>query len=957
MSKIKIIDMNKQLIDRSKQTLDRMETLQTSVQTHLASLKRIEAELIKIARAEAEEQRLIKQQQEAQEQAETGAEVKTAEQTTSVAAPKAQEITEEASIRPEATIEEPRKAEASKEQDAKIPQQPMQETKQNVADPQRPRQDQPQGHVGQNASSSGQDRPRPVQGQGQGQGQDRPRYSQDQRSGQDRPRPVQGQGQGQGQGQDRPRYNQDQRGGQDRPRPVQGQGQDRPRYNQDQRGGQDRPRPSQGQGPRPVQGQGQDRPRYNQGQGQDRPRPSQDQRGGQTASAAPRGDFSRPQRPKSDDVGTTGFVSVERRTQPTAKKSTPYNNAFAKDERGRKSKKALLKEKSGLDDGEGRYRSKRRSKNKPSVMPMPVIIEKAIMTGETITVKSLAERTGKPVADLLKKLLLLGVMSTINSEIDFDTAHLVCSEFRIELEYKPAQTAEDVLGEGDQEDDAKNLSSRPPIVTVMGHVDHGKTSLLDAVRKTRVTEHEAGGITQHIGAYTITHNKRKITFLDTPGHEAFTAMRARGAQVTDIAILVVAADDGVMPQTIEAINHAKAANVPIIVAINKIDKQNANPERVKQGLTEHGLVAEEWGGDTIMVPVSANTKEGIDQLLEMIGLVADLQELKANPNRLAKGTIVEAKLDKGRGPVATVLVQNGTLRVQDMIVAGVAYGRVRAMVDDMGNRVDVAYPSQPVEVVGFSEVPIAGDVMHAVEQDKLTRQVAEERKNKQKADMLKNLSKVSFEDLFSQVEQGKVQDLNIVIKADVQGSVEAVKQALEKLSNSEVRVKVIHAGVGAIKAMDVILASASNAVIIGFNVRPDTMARTEAEKEKVEIRLYRIIYKAIEDLQLAIKGMLAPEYKEAVLGHAEVRTTFSVSTIGTIAGSYVIDGKITKSAQVRLLRDNIVVHEGVLASLKRFKDDVKEVNQGYECGITIKNYNDLKEGDVIEAFEMQEIKR
>lgn len=666
---------------------------------------------------------------------------------------------------------------------------------------------------------------------------------------------------------------------------------------------------------------------------------------------APGGDFAKKAKPAG--MESEGFVTVERRTQPPAKK----NNTFVKDDKSKKSKKALMKEKIGLDDGDDRYRGKRRIKSKLVAMPMPVIIEKAVMTTETISVKTLAEKTGKPVADLLKKLLLLGMMCTINSEIDYDTAQLVCSEFKIELEYKPAQTAEDVLGEGDQEDAAADLKARPPIVTVMGHVDHGKTSLLDAIRKTRVTEHEAGGITQHIGAYTITHNDRSITFLDTPGHEAFTAMRARGAQVTDIAILVVAADDGVMPQTVEAINHSKAAGVPIIVAINKIDKQNANPERVKQELTEHALVAEEWGGDTVMVPVSAHTKEGIDQLLEMILLVADVQDLKANPNRLAKGTIIEAKLDKGRGPVATVLVQNGTLRVQDMIVAGVAYGRVRAMVDDLGNRVDEAYPSQPVEVVGFSEVPVAGDIMHAVEQDKLTRQVAEERKDKQKADMLKNLSKVSFEDLFSQVEQGKVQDLNIVIKADVQGSVEAVRSAFEKLSNSEVRVKVIHAGVGAIKAMDVMLASASNAIIIGFNVRPDSMARAEADKEKVEIRLYRVIYKAIEELQLAIKGMLAPEFKEVVLGHAEVRTTFSVSSIGTIAGSYVTDGKITKSAQIRLLRDNIVVHEGVLASLKRFKDDVKEVNSGYECGITIKNYNDIKEGDVIEAFEMQEIKR
>ena len=649
------------------------------------------------------------------------------------------------------------------------------------------------------------------------------------------------------------------------------------------------------------------------------------------------------------------FVPVEKRTIPG--KKTQQQSAFAKDDKNRKSKKALMKERVTGEDDE-RYRGKRRSKSmKPALQPMPVVIDKVVMNTELISVKSLAEKTGKPVADILKKLLLLGMMCTINSELDYDTAQLICTEFRIELEYKLDKTAEDVLDEGDQVDAEENLQLRPPIVTVMGHVDHGKTSLLDAIRLTRVTEHEAGGITQHIGAYTIEHNDRKITFLDTPGHEAFTAMRARGAQVTDIAILVVAADDGVMPQTVEAINHAKAAGVPIIVAINKIDKPGANTERIKQELTEHGLLAEEWGGETIMAPVSAITKEGIENLLEMILLVADVQEFKANPNRLAKGTIIEAKLDKGRGPVATVLVQNGTLRISDMIVAGVAYGRVRAMTDDMGNRVEEAYPSQPVEVVGFSEVPVAGDILHAVEQDKLTRQVAEERKDKQKADQLKSLSKVSLEDLFSQVEAGKVQDLNIVIKADVQGSVEAVKQALEKLSNSEVRVKVIHAGVGAIKAMDVMLASASNAIIIGFNVRPDSIARAEADKEKVEIRLYRIIYKAIEDLQLAIKGMLAPQFKEVVLGHAEVRNIFTVSSIGTIAGSYVTDGKLVRNSSVRLLRDNVVVHEGTMASLKRFKDDVKEVASGYECGITLKNYNDIKEGDVIEAFEMQEIAR
>lgn len=647
------------------------------------------------------------------------------------------------------------------------------------------------------------------------------------------------------------------------------------------------------------------------------------------------------------------FVPVDKKNVAPKKHR---EETYKWDDKSKTSKKVLL-EQAALDVNEDRYRGKKKFKPKTIIMPPPIVIDKAVMNMNTISVKSLAERTGKPVADLLKKLMLLGMMCTINSELDFDTAQMICQEFGIDLELKLDKTAEDVLGEGDQADVETDLKPRPPVVTVMGHVDHGKTSLLDAIRLTRVTEHEAGGITQHIGAYTIKHNGHDITFLDTPGHEAFTAMRARGAQVTDIAILVVAADDGVMPQTVEAINHAKAAKVPIIVAINKIDRPNANPSKVMQDLTEYGLVAEAWGGDTVMAPVSAVTKEGIEQLLEMIILISEVQELKANPNRLAKGTIIEAKLDKGRGPVATVLVQNGTLRISDMIVAGTAYGRVRAMVDDMGNRVDEAFPSQPVEVVGFSEVPVAGDIMHAVEQDKLTRQVAEERKDKQKADMLKNLSKMTLDELFSQVSEGKVQDLNIVIKADVQGSVEAVKQALEKLSNKDVRVNVIHAGVGAIKAMDVMLAATSNAIIIGFNVRPDNIARIEAEKEKVEIRVYRVIYKAIEDIELAMKGMLAPEFKEAVLGHAEVRTTFSVSSIGTIAGSYVTDGKIVRSASARLLRDNVVIFEGAIASLKRFKDDAKEVNQGYECGITLKNYNDIKEGDVVESFEMQEIER
>lgn len=619
--------------------------------------------------------------------------------------------------------------------------------------------------------------------------------------------------------------------------------------------------------------------------------------------------------------------------------------------------------KSRVIDGDDDFRrgsKKRRKKQQQANKPVfePIVIEKAVITSDTLSVKLFAEKIGKPVSEILKKLLLLGMMCNINSQIDFDTASLVAAEFDIELEQKIEQTAEEVLTSTDEgEDNPKDLIKRAPIVTIMGHVDHGKTSLLDKIRSTKVTESEAGGITQHIGAYQIEVNNNLVTFIDTPGHEAFTAMRARGAQVTDLAILVVAADDGVMPQTIEAINHAKSANVPIIVAINKIDKEGADPERIKQALTEYELVAEEWGGDIVMVPVSAITGEGIEHLLEMIVLVTDVLELKANPKRLAKGTIVEAKLDKGRGPVATVLIQNGTLHVQDTIVAGTAIGRVRAMVDDNGKSVQEAGPSQPVEVIGFSEVPEAGDVMYAADQDKLSKQVVEERKDKQKADMLKKMTKVSLDDLFNQIADGQVKELNIIIKADVQGSVEAVKQSLEKLSDSEVRVKAIHCGVGAIKETDVMLASAANAIIIGFNVRPEAKAKSAAEREKVDIRLYRVIYKAIEDITSAMKGMLEPEFEEIVLGHVEVRQIFKVSNVGTIAGCYVTDGKITRNSMVRLLRDNVVVHEGKISSLKRFKDDAKEVAQGYECGVSLENYNDIKEGDVFESYIIQEKER
>ena len=665
-----------------------------------------------------------------------------------------------------------------------------------------------------------------------------------------------------------------------------------------------------------------------------------------------------PGRPGGNRMDLTPAVEKERVSNYDPNKSA-YARVYDSEKKG-KNKKAIMRESApGIFDDEGPKGSRKikRRQAQPVHRPEPVVIERAVMTTETITVKDLSEKIGKPAAEIIKKLFLLGNMATINQEIDYDTASLVSSEFGITLEYQLARTFEDALNDEDKEDREEDLVSRPPVITIMGHVDHGKTSLLDAIRSTRVTESEAGGITQHIGAYQVMMNGQLITFLDTPGHEAFTAMRARGAQATDIAILVVAADDGIMPQTVEAINHAKAAKVPIIVAINKIDRPAANVERVKQELTEHGLVPEEWGGDTIIAPVSAVTHEGIDQLLEMILLVAEVQDLKANPDRLAKGTIIEAKLDKGRGPVATVLIQNGTLRVGDTIVAGMVYGRVRAMMNDQGLRVNEATPSMPVEVLGFSEVPEAGDVMSAVEDDKLSRQVAEERRDKQKAQMMKTISKVSLDDLFQQIAEGQVKELNIVVKADVQGSVEAVRSSLEKLSNDEVRVRVIHGAVGAISKADVMLASASNAIIVGFNVRPDNVAQTTAEQEKVDMRMYRVIYNAIEDIEKAMKGMLAPQFEEVVLGHAQVRTVFKVSGVGSVAGCYVTDGKIQRNASCRLVRDGVVVHEGKIDSLKRFKDDAREVASGYECGIGLENYNDVKEEDVIECYIEQEVER
>lgn len=576
-----------------------------------------------------------------------------------------------------------------------------------------------------------------------------------------------------------------------------------------------------------------------------------------------------------------------------------------------------------------------------------------IQIPDEIVVQELALRLKATVAEVVKKAFLMGTMVTATDTIDFDTASLIAMEFHAKVEKEVVVTIEERIID-DSEDDDTNLVERAPVVVVMGHVDHGKTSILDAIRHANVTAGEAGGITQHIGAYRVEINGKPITFLDTPGHEAFTTMRARGAQVTDIAILVVAADDGIMPQTVEAINHAKAAGVSVIVAINKMDKVGANPENVKQQLTEYELVPEEWGGDTPCIPVSAKTKEGLDDLLEMVTLIAEMKELKANPDRAAKGTVIEARLDKGRGPIATVLVQNGTLHQGDIVIAGTCVGRVRVMVNDKGERVKEAGPSVPVEITGLAEVPQGGDVFNAVSDERLARELVEQRKSAQKEEQFKAQTKVTLDNLFDQMKLGEVKELQIIVKADVQGSVEAVKQSLEKLSNDEVRVNVIHGGVGAINESDVMLAEASNAIIVGFNVRPDSVAAANAESAGVDMRLYRIIYDCIEEIEAAMKGMLAPKTREVVLGTAECRNVIKIKSVGTISGSYVKSGKIVRNAGVRVIRDGIVIAEDTIASLQRFKDAVKEVNEGYECGIGLERFNDIKEGDMFEAYTIEE---
>jgi translation initiation factor IF-2 len=599
-------------------------------------------------------------------------------------------------------------------------------------------------------------------------------------------------------------------------------------------------------------------------------------------------------------------------------------------------------------------------KNEEKVDETP---DEVIEMEQTIVVKDLADKLKKPVVEVIRALIFQGVMASVNQEVDFKTASTLVESFG-SIPVLKEQNVGDVAKEQEDEMDALEEASsegtetkRPPIVTVMGHVDHGKTSLLDAIKKSKVTATEAGGITQHIGAYTVDVNGERITFLDTPGHEAFTSMRARGAQVTDIVILVVAADDGIMPQTVEAINHCKAAEVPMIIAVNKMDKESANPDKVKQELTEYGLVAEDWGGDTICVPVSAHTKEGLDSLLEMVVITSEMLELKADANRRAKGTVIEAKLDKGRGPVASVLVQNGTLKSGDSIIVGTTYGRIRAMIDDKGDNTKVAGPSIPVEILGLSEVPAAGDRFTVVKDEKTARIMADSRKEKIRQDHFQTSNRVSMENLYNQIQEGKVKELSVIVKADVQGSSEAVKQSIEKLSTDDVKVRVIHGAVGAITETDVSLAYASNAIIIGFNVRPDNNAIAVAERDNVEIKTYRIIYDALDDIKSAMIGMLEPEYKEVVIGRCEARQVYKISNVGTIAGCYVLNGKLTRNCKVRVLRDSVVITESTLASLKRFKDDVKEAAAGYECGLSVDRFNDIKEGDIIEGYIMEEIKR
>jgi len=714
------------------------------------------------------------------------------------------------------------------------------------------------------------------------------------------------------------------------------------------------------------QGQGQDSRRSQSGpaQGsQNQNRGNQAPRQGGTASGSrPQGGGQGGARPQNS--GAQGASRPQGRTGRTDSGNQNNNNNSQNNRGGRNnnnnnSKRFDDNNRQGGFRGNNRGGKNNRGRNQNNQQPPREKIDntpKKIIVRGNMTVGETAKLLHKDASEVIKKLIFLGVMATINQELDIDTIQLLAGEFGVEVEVK-IPVEEDRFETVEENDAPEDLKERPPVVTIMGHVDHGKTTLLDAIRSTNVTGGEAGGITQHIGAYQVEINGKKITFLDTPGHEAFTAMRARGAQVTDMTIIVVAADDGVMPQTVEAINHAKAAGLPIIVAVNKIDKPTANPDKVKQELTEYELVPEEWGGDTIFVNVSAKQRMGLEDLLEMILLVAEVNEYKANPDKRARGTVIEAELDKGRGPVARILVQHGTLKVGDAFVAGNCFGRIRAMVNDKGRRLKEAGPSTPVEITGLTEVPGAGDPFMVFEDERKARSIAEKRAITQRQSELNTNTRVTLDDLFKHIKDGEIKDLNVIIKGDVQGSVEALKSSLNKIEVEGVRVKIIHSGVGAITESDIILAAASNAIVIGFNVRPDVQAKQTSEQEKVDVRLHRVIYNVIEEIEQAMKGMLDPEYKESVIGHAEVRNTFKVSKIGTIAGCMVTSGKITRNAEARLIRDGIVIHEGKIDSLKRFKDDAKEVAQGYECGITLASYSDVKEGDVIEAFVMETVER
>jgi len=735
------------------------------------------------------------------------------------------------------------------------------------------------------------------------------------------------------------------------------------------------------------------RPQYQGGQGSSRPPRTDGSRppyqGGQGGSRPPRQDGSRPpyqggqggSRPggaPGSRPGTPGGRPGTGRpgvpgSRPGAPGGRPSAGGDKKPETSTRGDKRTIWNRQQHEQTVGARRDRRdnfgnensqaldRNKKKPTTVKKVPPKRKEpdislITVSETITVRDLAEKLMRSNADIIKVLMKQGVMVTANQTITFEAATLVAEFFNVLVEeYVEVDVFEEAFS--NKSDDEANMESRPPVVVVMGHVDHGKTSLLDVIRDANVQKSEAGGITQHIGAYSITLDDRRLTFLDTPGHEAFTAMRMRGAQVTDIAILVVAADDGVMPQTVEAINHAKAAGVDIIVAITMMDKENANPDRVKTQLTEHGLQPEDWGGQTITVPVSARQRMGIDTLLEMILLTAEMKELKANPNKPARGSIIEAKLDKGRGPVATVLVQEGTLNVGDPVVAGACFGKVRAMTDSRGRNVKSAGPSMPVEIIGLAEVPTTGDTLYTAQNEKQARQLSESVRAKERVGMIKTTSKVSLDDLFNQIQAGQIKDLNVVVKADVQGSVEALRGSLEKLSNDEVRVRIIHTGAGAVTESDVMLASASNAIIIGFNVRPEPVAKSVAESEKVDVRFYSVIYAAIDDIEAAMKGMLDPEFEEKTMGHAEIRQIFKASSIGTIAGCYVTEGRVTRNAKVRIVRDGRVIYDGTLDTLRRFKDDVREVASGYECGMLFRNYSDIKEGDMVEAYTMEEVPR